>query len=102
MHIIATNHKDHKPCFLLLLLAATAAHIMHIGHVKKSPMPTVNIPTTIVTMNMIIPPVTVEYNIPNGPKKKVSNSAIPTLFGDVKITCRGSCLDVSIPFSLMK
>jgi hypothetical protein len=31
-------------------------------------------------MNMTRKPVTVQYNIPNGPKRNVKSKAIPTLF----------------------
>ena len=35
---------------------------------------------------MISAPGTVEYNIPNGPKKKVSTNATPTDFGGARLT----------------
>ncbi len=40
--------------------------------------------------NMIMPPLTVEYNMPKGPKKKESISAKTMLFEDTMIVVFGS------------
>jgi len=40
--------------------------------------------------NMMIPPLTVAYNMPKGPKKKESTSAKTMLFEDTRIVVLGS------------
>ena len=60
---------------------------MQIGHVINTPNPKVIRPTTNVTTIMIMPPRMVEYNIPNGPNKKVRISDMPILFGEDTMMC---------------
>jgi hypothetical protein len=56
----------------------------------KSTVPIVGIPRTMFTASITSPPVTVEYSIPNGPKKIASTIAVPTLFGIITIIGLGA------------
>ena len=53
---------------------------MQIGQVRTSPNPKLIKPTKNEMTIIMIPPQMVEYNMPNGPKKKVNSRETPILF----------------------
>ncbi len=76
---------------------------MPTGIVKSSPRPPVNKTTGTDTTNMMTPPMIVAYNMPKGPNRKDSTSAMPKLFCLIKIVvfC-GVVFTVLISFGFLR
>jgi hypothetical protein len=70
--------------------------------VKRRPTPRVSVPTIVVTTSITHAPVTVEYSIPRGPKKKVKRIATPTLFDFGLVTTVVEVLLMSLILGILK